>query len=307
MSNAQYCGPGDALTRTFDEWDITTGVGLTALAVAAARAIETDQGGGLVRDDYARVLVEAAAPPIPLPTRAADIGTDPGDRVWPTMTDYMALRSRVFDDFFIEAGADGIRQVVILAAGLDARAFRLAWPPGTTVYEIDRPTVLEFKQRTLDAHGAVPACERRSVPTDLRDDWATALRAAGFDPARPTAWLAEGLLPYLPARAEEDLFATVHALSAPGSRMAVEALTEGLADTVREHPLMRESGERLGVDIGTLWNDEPRRDCATWLRSVGWSVQVESTTEAAHRHGRPLDGDIADAFGAGRLVTAQAG
>jgi 8-demethyl-8-(2,3,4-trimethoxy-alpha-L-rhamnosyl)tetracenomycin-C O-methyltransferase len=295
------------MDSTLGQWDITTGVGLTALAVAAARAIETSRTDRLVCDDYARVLVEAAAPPVPLPTRAADIHTDPADRIWTTMIDYMALRSRVFDDFFTAATADGIRQVVILAAGLDARAYRLDWPTGTTVYEIDQPRVLEFKQRTLDEHGAAAACERRGVPVDLRDDWAAALRAAGFDPARPTAWLAEGLLPYLPARAEEALFATVHELSAPGSRLAAETVADGLTDAVRKHPLMRESGERLGVDVGALWNGEPRRDCVAWLRSVGWSVRSESSVELARRHGRPLHGDVADAFGAGRLVTARVG
>ena len=119
------------------------------------------------------------------------------------MNSYQAVRTHFFDEFFTTAAEAGITQVVILASGLDSRAYRLAWPAGTTVYEIDQPKVLEYKAATLAEHGAQPSADRREVPIDLRQDWPKALREAGFDDAAPTAWLAEGLLMYLPGDAQE--------------------------------------------------------------------------------------------------------
>ncbi|OOK71241.1 putative S-adenosyl-L-methionine-dependent methyltransferase ML2640 [Mycobacterium kansasii] len=108
------------------------------------------------------------------------------------MRSYQAVRTNFFDTYFADAVADGIRQVVILASGLDSRAYRLDWPAGTTVYEIDQPQVLAYKSATLAGNGVTPSADRREVPIDLRLDWPAALRAAGFDPTARTAWLAEG-------------------------------------------------------------------------------------------------------------------
>src|ERR1700742_68840 len=139
------------------------------------------------------------------------------------MSDNMAARTKFFDEFFLDATNAGIKQVVILASGLDARAYRLQWPAGTVVYEVDQPQVIEFKTRTLEDLGAAPTAERRVVAVDLRDDWPTALRAAGFDPSQPSAWSAEGLLGYLPPEAQDRLLDTITELSAPGSRIATES------------------------------------------------------------------------------------
>ena len=139
------------------------------------------------------------------------------------MADNMAVRTKFFDEFFLDATKAGIKQVVILASGLDSRAYRLAWPAQTVVYEIDQPQVIEFKTRALAELGAEPTTERRVVAIDLRDDWPTALRTAGFDPSQPTAWSAEGLLGYLPPEAQDRLLDTITELSAPGSRLATEA------------------------------------------------------------------------------------
>ena len=125
----------------------------------------------------------------------------------------MGVRTRFFDEFFLAAANDGIRQAVILASGLDARAYRLPWPAGTTVFEIDQARVIEFKSDTLAEIGATPTADRRAVPVDLRHDWPAALRAAGYDPSKPTAWSAEGLLPFLPPDAQDRLLDNITALS----------------------------------------------------------------------------------------------
>lgn len=135
------------------------------------------------------------------------------------------MRHRFFDDFLMElAASSGIRQVVLLAAGLDIRAFRLDWPAGTRVFEIDQPQVFEHKNAVLDAHGAKARCERLVVPADFREDWPQALLSRGFESDRPTAWVAEGLLFYLPEAVVHQLLDDTHRLSAPGSRLATDMM-----------------------------------------------------------------------------------
>src|ERR1700744_602421 len=208
-----------------DSWTITELVGATALGVAASRAAETAGPDPLIRDEFARVLVSSAGPAwarLTDPELAWLDDDQDGQRAHRLGIDYQAVRTHFFDAYFEHAVAAGIRQVVILAAGLDSRAYRLKWPTGTAVYEIDQPKVLEYKTGILQQHGAVPAASRHPVPVDLRDDWPAALSAAGFDRTQPTAWLAEGLLPYLPSDAQDRLFEMFTALSAPGSQVAVE-------------------------------------------------------------------------------------
>ena len=209
-----------------DSWDITESVGATALGVAAARAAETVRPDALIRDEYAYLLTASAGPAWAQMASGDDdwLGDDEHARRLHEMArNYQAVRTHYFDGYFNAAVRTGIRQVVILAAGLDSRAYRLDWPAGTTVFEIDQPKVLGYKTSTLDAHGAVPKARRLPVAVDLRDDWPAALIAAGFDPAQPTAWLAEGLLPYLPGDAQDRLFDMITSHSAAGSRIAVEA------------------------------------------------------------------------------------
>ncbi len=190
-----------------DSWDITENVGATALGVAAARAVETDRENPIIRDPFARVFVDAAgegmwslfASPT-WPAQLTDLDPDLRarmQRLVDFMVDFMAVRTAFFDEFFLSAAKSGVRQVVILAAGLDARAWRLPWPDGTTVYELDQPKVLEFKAATLQQHGARPTSNQVNVPIDLRQDWPKALQEAGFDASQPCAWSAEGLLLYL--------------------------------------------------------------------------------------------------------------
>ena len=214
------------------------------------------------------------------------------------MRDYMASRTMFFDQFCLDAANAGVRQVVILAAGLDARAWRLAWPDGVTVYELDQPKVLEFKSATLRERGAQPTANLVHVPVDLRHDWPTALREAGFDPAAPSAFTAEGLLPFLPSAAQDLLFERIQALTAPGSRVAVEApgpdfTNPDIRDRQRaQMQRYRELAAKLGreehdfPDFDELWYFEARTDVGDWLREHGWGVSVLNTEEMMARYDR---------------------
>jgi methyltransferase (TIGR00027 family) len=274
-----------------DTWDIATSVGSTAVMVAAARARETESADPLIVDPFARVLVDGAGTgmwetfideSVTERIKAAD---PEAAAIFENMLGYQAVRTHFFDAFFTDAANSGIRQVVILASGLDARAYRLKWPAGTVVFEIDQPKVLEYKSQTLATPGATATATLREVAIDLRQDWPTALRAAGFDPTAPTAWLAEGLLMYLPAEAQDTLFTEITALSAPGSRVSAEAI--GHRDEERREQMrMRwekmadEIGLERPVDISDLtYNDSHRADLTEWLGAHGWIASGRKSTD----------------------------
>src|ERR1700749_3462978 len=226
-----------AMPRTDnDSWEITQSVGATALGVAAARAAETESENPLINDPFARVFVDAAGEGIwslysnpKLVAEAVELEPDLRNRIQ-LMIDFMATRTAFFDEFFLGAADSGVRQVVILAAGLDARTWRLPWPDGTVVYELDQPKVLDFKSKTLREHGAHPAAQLVNVPIDLRQDWPKALQEAGFDASRPAVWSGEGLVPCLPAQAKDLLFDRIHSLSAVGSWLASNVPGPGFTD-----------------------------------------------------------------------------
>ncbi len=300
-----------------DSWHITQSVGATALSVAAARAVETATADPLIRDEFAYLLVSSAGRPW---ARLASpdlewIGDDEhGRRAHRLACDYQAVRTHFFDSYFADATgtAGGIRQVVILAAGLDSRAYRLDWPAGTTVYEIDQPQVVEYKTATLGSAGAAPKATRRTVPVDLRDDWPAALSAAGFDRTQPTAWLAEGLLPYLPAEAQDRLFEMLTELSVPGSRVAVESFSLGSGDPERRRAARRvrfeRMRERLGLDINVetlTYQESDRADAAERLTAHGWRVHAVSNADEMARLGRPIPADLAEESFTTRLLRAQ--
>jgi methyltransferase (TIGR00027 family) len=286
-----------SLRTAGDSWTITELVGATALGVAAARAVETSGADPLIRDEFARLLVSSAGSAW---ARLADPGLawldgDPqGKRAHRLGIDYQAVRTHFFDEYFENAARAGIRQVVILAAGLDSRAYRLNWPPGTAVYEIDQPKVLEYKTGILEQHGAAPAASRRPVPIDLRDDWPAALTGAGFDRTRPTAWLAEGLLPYLPSDAQDRLFEMFTALSAPGSQVAVEVFGMNSRSNSQRWLRMR---ERLGLDVNVqalTFHEPDRTDAVQWLSDHGWHVDAVDNRAEMARLGRSVPDDLAD-------------
>jgi methyltransferase (TIGR00027 family) len=277
------------MTRTDDDsWDITKGVGATALGIAYARALETAAEQPLIVDPFAQVFIDAAtALGWQAPTGAQ------AERI-KHISAYAASRTKWFDDFFIAASGHGIGQAVILAAGLDARAWRLPWTPDSTVFEIDQPQVLAFKADTLQGHGAQPAARYVAVPVDLRQDWPKALLDSGFDADAPTAWSAEGLLPYLPATAQDQLFERVEGLSAPGSRLAVESFGAGFFDpeylaerSAQVRKLREQAGEDSDApDVADLWFIEERADVQDWLSGHGWSVSAVSAADLMHRYGR---------------------
>jgi methyltransferase (TIGR00027 family) len=299
------------MARTDDDsWDITESVGATALGIAQARASESECERPLFTDPYARLFIDAAtargwSSPLNDETIAELQKADPQltERMQ-AMFGYAACRTKYFDEFFIAAGAAGIEQVVILAAGLDARAWRLPWVSDTVVYEIDQPKVLEFKSETLRANDAKPAIKYVAVPIDLRQDWPKALREAGFQPAEPTAWSAEGLLLYLPADAQDRLFERIQELSAQGSRIAVETFNSEFFDPERldqrraRMQRMREAAARAGhemADPEELWFPEERADVAEWLGEHGWQVTATEARELMTRYHREEADDIEEA------------
>ncbi len=293
-----------------DSWTITELVGATALGVASSRAVETAGSKPLIRDDFAGLLVSSAGPAwarLTDPELAWLDGDEHGQRVHRLGVDYQAVRTHFFDEYFGNAVGAGIRQVVILAAGLDSRAYRLNWPADTAVYEIDQPKVLEYKTAILESHGAVPAARRRPVPVDLRDDWPAALAAAGFDRTKPTAWLAEGLLPYLPSDAQDRLFEMFSALSAPGSQVAIEVFGMNSRGNTQRWRRMR---ERLGLDVNVealTYHEPDRSDAAGWLAEHGWQVHGVNNRDEMARLGRPVPEDLADEAVRSTLLRARLG
>jgi methyltransferase (TIGR00027 family) len=280
-----------------DTWDLASSVGATATLVAAARALATTSEDPIIDDPFAAPLVRAVG--VDFFTKLVDGATDPaqfGAGYGPSMsqlTNGMAARTRFFDDFFHDAGRAGIRQAVILAAGLDARAYRLSWAPGTVVFEIDQPDVIEFKSEALSDLGAAPTTERRTVAIDLRDDWPTALREAGLDPAKPTAWIAEGLFGYLPPEAQDRLLDQISELSAPGSRMGAEGVpaTPDLdEEAVRER--MKAASEHwreqgFDLDFSDLVYLGDRADVDAYLQGHGWQTTAVTSNELLVRNGLP--------------------
>jgi methyltransferase (TIGR00027 family) len=296
-----------------DTWDLSNGVGATATGVAVGRALASRGPNPLIDDPFAEPLVRAVG--VNFFTRLASGELDPadvddnGDFGMLRMGAMMGVRTRFFDDFFIAAADAGIRQAVILASGLDARAYRLPWPAGTTVYEIDQPTVIDFKTETLAQQGAAPTAERRTVAVDLRHDWPAALRAAGFDPTKPTAWSAEGLLPFLPPEAQDGLLDNITALSAPGSQLATENLQDRTGDAIqtmadRMHAVTRQ-WEQHGFDIEMtdLWYAGERHDVVDYLDNHGWQTEINGLPELFAAYGLSLPGDATETAGQAETLT----
>jgi methyltransferase (TIGR00027 family) len=286
--------------REGDSWDLASGVGATATAVAASRALATR--AGVIEDPWAEPLVRAVGSEHFLTILDGEPG---GDSQVERMADGMAVRTQYFDAFLAEATAAGIRQVVILATGLDARAYRLQWPDGTVVYEIDQAGVLEFKVATLRALNAEPMTEVRNVAVDLRDDWPTALRASGFDTERPTAWIAEGLLMYLPAEAQDRLFDHITALSPPGSRIATEFMPSMDAFTADDG---RWKKYGFNDDLAGLVYAGERSHVIEYLSELGWNVTGSLVQELFEAYGiEHHDDEMAAQFQGFQYVSARLG
>jgi methyltransferase (TIGR00027 family) len=276
-----------------DSWDLASSVGATATAVAASRAVASQGPDALLDDPFAEPLVRAVG--VDTFVKIVDGEGFIDDDPWmnrKTMTEQITVRTKFFDDFFIAASNAGVRQAVILAAGLDTRGYRLQWPTGTVVFEVDQPEVLAFKTTTLDGLGAVPTATRKTVAIDLRDDWPAALRQAGFDPGQPTAWIAEGLLPYLPPDAQDRLFDNIAALSAPGSRLATEHMDmKAMPDDWVKKLDERSRWAGSDIKLSELFYSGDRSVAGEYLSSHGWRVTVLSTTDAFAANGFELPDD----------------
>jgi methyltransferase (TIGR00027 family) len=284
-----------------DTWDLASSVGATATAVAASRAMASQNPDALLNDPWADPLVRAVG----IDTFVKLIDGETGHTGDPllnrrAMSEQITVRTRFFDDFFVQAGQSGIRQAVILASGLDTRAYRLPWLADTKVFEIDQPQVIAFKTRTLADLGAEPTAERTTVAIDLREDWPAALVEAGFDPKLPTAWSAEGLLVYLPPDAQDRLFDNVVALSAPGSRIATEHMD------LRDIPAdwadrLTERSRRIGsnINLAELFYSGDRNPAADYLKDHGWHIDVQTTSQIYAANGFELPDDELASFGAG--------
>ncbi|MEU9119382.1 SAM-dependent methyltransferase [Streptomyces sp. NPDC048506] len=301
-----------------------SGVAATALGVARIRAAESARPDRLFDDPYAAAFVAAAggveaaaAASVSRRPAASDgtgsTGSTGNDAAVPaaarrdafhrTLARHIVLRTRFFDDYLREAttgrpseattehssvaaGGHALRQVVILAAGLDTRAYRLPWPDGVRLYEVDLPEVLAFKERVLDEEHARPRCTRTSLAADLRTDWTAPLRSAGFVPDEPTAWLVEGLLVYLSAGDAAQLLSTIGAQSAPGSRLAFP----GVGD-FRNSPLMA-GGRALPSmrEVSALWQGGLDEPADAWLTLHGWRPRTYAREALAASYGRAQGG-----------------
>ena len=303
------------MTRTDDDsWDLRSSVGATATMVAAGRAMATKDPRHLIDDPFAEPLVRAVGLDFFVKMIDGELDTSPFGDVTPDrvqmMIAGMAMRTKFFDEYFVSAVGTGIRQAVILAAGLDSRAYRLPWPAESVIYEIDQPEVIEFKAGVLDDLGAQPVAELRSVGIDLREDWPTELAAAGFDASAPTAWLAEGLLIYLPPDAQDKLFDTITALSATGSAVATEyvpGIMDFDIDKASEMAAnMRQQG--FDLDMPSLVYPGPRSHVMDYLRGKGWDVTGVPGDELFRRNGlQPPDRDGYDPLGEIVYVSATLG
>ncbi|CDM75173.1 putative S-adenosyl-L-methionine-dependent methyltransferase [Mycobacterium marinum] len=278
------------MTRTDqDSWDLASSVGATATMVAAARALASAEANPIIDDPFAAPLVRAVG--LDFFTRLAEGEIDHDEQAQrdrQLVADSIAVRTRFFDDFFLDAARRGVRQSVILAAGLDARAYRLPWPSGSVVYEVDQPDVIEFKDTTMSALGAVPTATRRTVRVDLRDDWPAALRHNGFDTTQPTAWSAEGLLMYLPPDAQDRLFDAISGLSAPGSRLATEYHPDPGSTMAERAQQFNQRWVRLGcdIDLSGLFYEGERSNVVDYLTEHGWHVAARPRQDLFTDYGR---------------------
>jgi N-methyltransferase len=280
------------LTRDIDA------VGWTAFGVAWTRARESLRTDRWFNDPLAAEFLRtvASTAPFPIPEYSEPQDEQPDFvHFLQHLGDYTSIRTRFFDDYFQQAGAAGARQAVILAAGLDARGYRLDWPAGTRLFEVDVPAVVAFKQGVIDASGALPTCERVTVAADLRSDWLAQLRAAGLRTDEPTAWLVEGLLPYLDDEASRRLLREVGAASPAGSWLAIEHAEVDL----RELPMFKTAARSINADADALWPGGLADEPSGWLAGEGWQAQAHDPAELAVEYGRSVPALFDPARGGG--------
>jgi methyltransferase (TIGR00027 family) len=271
-----------------DSWDLKTGVGTTATLVAAARAVASRQTDPVICDPFAEVLVRAVG--LRLFTQLVDGTIKFADLDVEWMPAYFGMRSRSFDDFVLDACRSGIRQAVILASGLDCRAYRLGWPPAMSIYEVDQPQVIDWKRSVLTGLGWAPAEGHHCVGIDLRHDWPTALRRAGFDDAQSTVWIVEGLLiGYLPPETHDEILDAITTLSASGSQLGADYVDSHRADALGEnfrkyHALWNKRDP--DIDLRSLTFAGQHADPAAYLAQRGWTTRSADVADIFCSAGR---------------------
>lgn len=266
------------------------GVGWTALLVASQRAAESRRPDALFRDPLAEAVTDEVVAGARPGEPAVRLDPDGEPTIMTRcMGDYLAIRTSFLDDYLRSAALDGIAQIVIPAAGMDGRAFRLPWPPGTRIYEIDSAEVLDFKQHVIAKYTMTPTAERVVIPADLGGAWTSALCESGFDPRLPSAWVLEGLVYYLNSAGNDELLNHISDLAAPGSRIAVEyphsfkAVLDGFRASVHTKP-----GDTSATTTAQAGNSGPAADPGIWLPAHHWtkSLAVHRLADVAEPTGR---------------------
>ncbi|GFN10172.1 putative S-adenosyl-L-methionine-dependent methyltransferase [Streptomyces microflavus] len=283
---------------------VAGGVGVTALLVAAARAIETHRPDSLARDVFAEHFVLAAPASAGWPIHPRQVPEGDADPLWGRFARYFGLRTRVLDDFLLQSVHAGAPAKWSFSGGAGFAGVPARLAPGCVIFEIDREEVLAFKHQVLDGLSAAPKAARVPVPMDLRADWAGALPGAGFDPAAPSVWLVEGLLFYLPPAAETYLIDTVDRLSTAGSALAFEVKLDKDLLEYRDSPLYTATKHQIGIDLLDLFDREPRPDSAGNLTDKGWSTSVHTPFDFTRRHRRGPLPEQNDALAGNRWVFA---
>jgi methyltransferase (TIGR00027 family) len=291
--------------------DAPRGVGQTAIGVARIRARESERADRLFHDPYAEAFVTAAqgavakqrtpaderpladglTPPNGLTSPDGPAPPDERTSLGEIFQERVVIRTRFFDDYLIASAAAGCRQVVLLAVGMDTRGYRLEWPAGTQLFEIDQPDVLAFKDAVLNRQGAVPRCHLAALAADLRENWAGVLLDSGFRATEQTAWLAEGLLIYLTAEEAGHLLTATTGLSAPGSRIAFE-----YNDTSDGSPVSRARTLPGMSRITSLWKGGLGSATPDWLTRHGWQVQTQGIGPVAASYNRRISGQASGGF-----------
>lgn len=270
------------MARAHGGWDPASGTGVTATFGALARAMATNKG--LISDAFAEPMVRAIGLEYFVRVVDDDVFSDDGgdNPAMRGLIDILAAHTRFVDEYLAAAGRAGLHQVVIFGSGLDTRPYRLWWPRGTTVYELDRPEVLDFKSGLLRDLGAELAVNRCAVGIDLRQDWPAALRRVGFDTGQPTVWVAEQLfVGYLPPDAQNRLLQDLTAMSAAGSRLAADHMPTWTPTHVEAGSEFVSRWRRRGVDVdlASLTYPGEYRFVPDYLASHGWDTMQRNAVD----------------------------
>ena len=261
-----------------DSWDLLNSVGATATAVAAQRAVATNRTDPLISDPLAEPLLDALGADYHLQFARGELAGDAGDLgELRAMVDSIALRTRYFDDFLLEAMDAGVRQAVILASGLDTRAYRLPWVAAATVFEIDQPEVIEFKTTTLEAGRRAAGATSTATGSRPPQRLARGPACCGLRPPRAHRVDRRGPA-HLPAARSggQAVRRRRRAQRAgqpdrDGGRRRDHRRTAGADQRPDEVDAGRNSGD-APVDVADLWYVGERRQASDYLAAKGWAT-----------------------------------